>query len=64
MDSFAGVVVQNINTAYKGLALSKFKMLRNFFTNYQEEKKRAQRQDMNILGLRIKKVDYCNKPKD
>lgn len=51
-----------MSTAYRGLALSKFKILRSFFSNYQEEKKRAQRHDMNILGLRIKKVDYCNKP--
>lgn len=32
-------------------------MLRNFFTNYQEEKKRTTAQEMNMLGLRIKRID-------
>lgn len=66
-EGFGGLIVQNMNaTAYRGLALSKFKILRSFFSNYQEEKKRVQRHDMNVLGLRIKKVDYCSKvqPRD
>jgi hypothetical protein len=60
-DQFNNIIVQNMSTAYRGLALSKFKMLRNFFNTYQEEKKRVQKQDMNILGLRIKKIDYSKK---
>ena len=34
-DGFNGLVVQNMSTAYRGLALSKFKILRSFFSNYQ-----------------------------
>jgi hypothetical protein len=52
---------QHMSTAYRGLALCKFKMLKNFFNNYQEEKKRGHKQDMNVLGLRIKKIDYGKK---